>query len=113
MRVEEEKEVFKNLEGRLLSTKSLFENPDMSVQLFKFFHGRLVALGQFGFGQFGSLETTKELNIVTRAKIIFDAFSASACKGRFWQVFILGKREKKSKSISFPRLCCFPNLEDV
>ena len=42
MRGEEEKEVFKNLEGRLLSTKSLFENPDMSIQLFKFFYGRLV-----------------------------------------------------------------------
>ena len=44
MRVGEEKEVFENLEGRLLSTKSLFENPDVSVQLFKFFHGRLVTV---------------------------------------------------------------------
>ena len=43
MRVEEEKEVVENLEGRLFSTKSLFENPDMSIQLFKFFYGRLVS----------------------------------------------------------------------
>ena len=48
MRVEEEKGVFENLERRLLSTKSLFENPDMSVQLFKFFHGRLVTVVNLG-----------------------------------------------------------------
>ena len=28
----------------MFSTKSLFENPDMSIQLFKFFYGRLVTV---------------------------------------------------------------------
>ena len=72
MRVEEEKGVFENLERRLLSTKSLFENPDMSVQLFKFFHGRLVTVVNSVFCHFGSLETPKGFNIVTSGEIIFN-----------------------------------------
>ena len=81
MRVDEEKEVFENLERRLLSTKSLFENPDMSIQLFKFFHSRLVTLVNSVLVNLGPLR----LDIATRSEIIFDAFPASTCKGRFWR----------------------------
>ena len=93
MRVDEEKEVFENLERRLLSTKSLFDNPDVSIQLFKFFHGRLVAVVNSVFCQFGSLETPTGFNIATRGEIIFDAFSASAGKVRFW---LATNKEQKS-----------------
>ena len=60
MRGEEEKEVFKNLEGRLLSTKSLFENPDMSIQLFKLFHGRLVKVVTLVLVNLGPLRPQKD-----------------------------------------------------
>ena len=60
MRVGEEKEVFENLEGRLLSTKSLFENPDMSIQLFKLFHGRLVKVVTLVLVNLGPLRPQKD-----------------------------------------------------
>ena len=81
MRGEEEKEVFKNLEGRLLSTKSLFENPDMSIQLFKFFHGRLVKVVTLVLVNLGPLRPQKD-SIFSQ---VVKSFSTSACKGRYWQ----------------------------
>ena len=60
MRVGEEKEVFENLEGRLLSTKSLFENPDMSIQLLKFFHSRLVKVVTLVLVNLGPLRPEKD-----------------------------------------------------